>query len=289
MTTINLYDEAGVGFNMPPSAALGFSFSSAGIVVGAPTYDNGFTAIAPISGTNIASEVEIHYTSSGDTRIINDAIFISGPLRPLTVEDWNVVASNSDFISGSYFAIPLNTLNDTISGNIYPDVIYGGPGNDVVFGYGSSDFLSGDAGGDDLWGDDGDDTLVGGAGDDNLTGGRGRDISFGNQGDDWFYFDTPGESQKGANRDQIVGFSHAQDDRINLKEMDASTQAGGNQKFVFIGSESFAHYHAAHPNIFGMVRFSGGIVQGNVNGNFAPDFEIKVARAGTLVAEDFFL
>jgi Ca2+-binding RTX toxin-like protein len=288
MTTINLYDEAGVGFNMPSSAALGFSFSSVGIVVGSPSSDNGFTAIAPISGINFANEVEIHYTSSGDTRIVNDVLF-NGPLGPLTVEDWNVVVSSSDFNSGAYFAIPLSTLDDTISGNIFPDVIYGGPGDDVVFGYGSADFLSGDAGDDDLWGDNGDDTLVGGPGRDNLTGGGGRDISFGNQGDDWFYFDTPGESQKGANRDQIVGFSHAQDDRINLKEMDASTQAGGNQKFVFIGSESFAHYHAAHPNVFGMVRFSGGIVQGNVNGNFSPDFEIKVAGAGTLVAEDFIL
>ena len=45
----------------------------------------------------------------------------------------------------------------------------------------------------------------------------------------------------------------------------------------FIGSDSFAHYHAVHPSVIGMVRFAGGIVQGNVNANMAADFEIKVA------------
>ena len=59
--------------------------------------------------------------------------------------------------------------------------------------------------------------------------------------------------------------------------------------FVFIGAESFAAYRAAHPTVIGMVRFSSGLVQANVDGNLAPDLEIKLNGAMHLSSGDFLL
>jgi hemolysin type calcium-binding protein len=131
--------------------------------------------------------------------------------------------------------------------------------------------------------------IYGNAGNDTLLGGSGKDLLWGGPGADHFDFLSVTDSAVGPHRDIIEDFSHAEGDKIVLDLIDADTTKPGDQAFVYIGSDSFAHYHSLHHHVFGMVRFSGGIVQGNVNANLAPDFEIAVKGVTHLSAHDFVL
>jgi serralysin len=137
----------------------------------------------------------------------------------------------------------------------------------------------------------GDDKITGGidsdrfegeAGKDTLTGGAGRDLLTGGLDADTFDFNSISESKKGALRDQVLDFTRLQGDKIDLTTIDADTSANpGNDVFKFIGT-------AAFKGGGGEIRCSGGIIQGDVDGNKVADFEIKVNLA-TMVAADFFL
>jgi serralysin len=171
------------------------------------------------------------------------------------------------------------------------ELVSGGIGPDILNGRGGDDTLNGLAGNDVLIGGSGNDVLNGGDANDTLSGGPGRDRLTGGAGSDTFAFNAIGDSPVGAHRhDIIVDFSHAQHDKIDLSAIDADQRRGhpGNQAFVFIGTDTFVHYHAHHPSVFGMVRSAGGLVQANVNANLAPDFEIKV-NVAVLHAGDFVL
>lgn len=131
--------------------------------------------------------------------------------------------------------------------------------------------------------------LYGKAGNDTLIGGGGKDFLYGGRGADHFDFLSLTDSLVGPRRDIIEDFSHAQGDKINLSLIDANTLVPGDQAFRYIGSDSFKHYHSLHHSVYGMVRFSHGVVQGNVNHNLAPDFEIAVNGVSHLTAHDFLL
>jgi len=183
-----------------------------------------------------------------------------------------------------------SNAGETASGSLGPDLLNGRGGNDILKGFGREDSLVGGNGNDVLSGGDGNDALSGGIGNDTVTGGTGRDQLAGGSEIDKFDFNAVGESVVGANRDIIADFKVAQHDKIDLSTIDADQRAGhaGNQKFVFIGADTFAHYHALHHAVFGMVRSAGGVVQANVNANLAADFEIKV-NLPALHAGDFIL
>ncbi|MBX3575646.1 MAG: M10 family metallopeptidase C-terminal domain-containing protein [Rhizobiaceae bacterium] len=149
--------------------------------------------------------------------------------------------------------------------------IDGGAGNDTLTG---SRLV------DDLRGGAGNDTLAGGAGNDVLAGGLGRDLLAGGLGRDRFDFNTVAESRAGAARDQIRDFKRGQD-KIDLRDIDASTKAGGNQAFNFIGAAAFS-------KAAGELRYSKGVVQADVNGDGRADFEIRVGLA-TMSKGDFIL
>jgi autotransporter-associated beta strand protein len=134
----------------------------------------------------------------------------------------------------------------------------------------------------------GNDVLKGLGGADILGGGLGRDTLYGGYGHDCFVFQRLADSTAGA-RDTIMDFSHAQGDKIDLYDLDADTRKAGNQAFVFIGGDTFAHYHALHHSVIGMVRFAGGVLQGNVNASLAADFAIAVHGPAALHAGDFIL
>jgi hypothetical protein len=67
------------------------------------------------------------------------------------------------------------------------------------------------------------------------------------------------------------------------------TVVPGHHALVFIGTQTFARYHQAHPTVLGMVRFAGGELQGNINANLAPDFDIEFHGVTALHAGDFIL
>lgn len=100
--------------------------------------------------------------------------------------------------------------NDRLFGGSGADWLYGEGGNDRLYGGSGADRLFGGGGADTLFGGSGSDRLYGGAGKDRLVGGPGADRLWGGSGADTFVF------ARGFGRDQIMDFSRAQGDRIEL-------------------------------------------------------------------------
>lgn len=138
--------------------------------------------------------------------------------------------------------------------------------------FAGNDVLVGGAFGDIFSGFSGDDLIIGNGGRDTLTGGAGHDA---------FRFDRISDSTVAA-RDTIKDFKRGED-KIDLSKIDADQDGtGGNQAFKFIGGRAFSGHD-------GELRFSGGSVYGDVNGDTVADFAIKVAGLKTLAAADFVL
>ena len=181
--------------------------------------------------------------------------------------------------------------DDQVCGNKFANVLYGKGGNDQVNGREGSDTLFGDAGADKLCGGTGDDRLEGGtgndtlrgdAGNDVLVGGAGKDMLFGGDGADVFLFCALNDSASGSGADVISDFSAPELDKISLAGLDANAAVVGNQAFSFIGSGAFN-------GVAGELRYSGGLVQGDVDGDGHADFEIAIANLTPLASEDFIL
>lgn len=198
------------------------------------------------------------------------------------------------------------------------DVIYGGAGDDTIFGNGGetdgsspdgADRIYGEAGNDRLFGKLGDDLLYGGDGNDVLGGYYGRDRLYGDAGNDllrgrWdadilsggpgsdrYEYRDVRDSTHNA-RDTILDFDNVggrAGDRIDLHTIDANTNAGGNQAFVFKGTGPITGPGQLR------VTASGGdtLIQANTGGSNAPELEILVkdghAGPGNWVAGDFIL
>jgi len=227
----------------------------------------------------------------------------------------NLTGSNlgNDTLVGNAGA---NTLqgwggNDVLRGGAGADVLDGGTGTDTASYFDSAVGISinltagtaagGDATGDTLTaienisGSQGNDTLVGSTGANTLQGWNGNDVLVGaggtdtlsgGAGADRFVYQAATESPVGVNSDLITDFSHAQLDLIDLSVIDANSGVVGNQAFTFIGAGLFT-------GVAGQLRYSigGGVttVAGDVNGDSASDFHIRLTGAIALVAGDFVL
>lgn len=112
-----------------------------------------------------------------------------------------------------------------------------------------------------LSGYDGADILRGLGGDDSLEGGLGQDSLSGDSGADQFFFRTIADSQTGVG-DVILDFSSAEGDVINLVEIDFSGTVTFIADGAFTGSGN------------GEIRFAGGFVTIDVNGDAVADMEI---------------
>ena len=162
------------------------------------------------------------------------------------------------------------------------EAVIAGRFNDVITGNSSANQLSGAEGRDRLIGQAGADQLNGGAGADTLTGGAGRDRLTGGDGADVFVFGKITETGKtSTTRDVITDFQSGIDD-IDLQAIDANTARTGNQAFTFIGSNAFS-------STAGELRFAGGVISGDVNGDGRADFQIGLTGVSALAAGDFIL
>lgn len=180
----------------------------------------------------------------------------------------------NDFLSG-------DAGGDVLFGDAGDDSLIGGADGDKLFGGDGFDKLDGGADGDKLFGGADDDILNGGQGLDRLNGGLGSDLLTGGLDADSFDFNSIKESVKGLDRDQILDFSHAEADKIDLSGIDASKHKTGDQAFHFIGSHRFGHHD-------GELRYKGHVLSGDLNGDGRVDFEIHV-NADSLVKGDFVL
>ncbi len=154
-------------------------------------------------------------------------------------------------------------------------------GNALITGGNGIDILTGGTGNDVLDGGAANDTLVGGNGNDILRGGLGRDQLTGGLGVDTFDFNDVQDVGKGAPFDTIQDFLHGQD-IIDLQDMDANSEVAGNQQFTFIGAAAFS-------NVAGQLRYNGGSLVGDFNGDGAADFAIVLTGAPTVTAADLIL
>jgi serralysin len=152
--------------------------------------------------------------------------------------------------------------NDILEGGDDQDTLYGMDGVDVLHGDNGNDYLDGGNNNDNLDGGTNNDTLVGRLGEDTLTGGAGADT---------FVFKSLADSTVAA-PDDVMDFSAVAGDKIDLSAIDANTLVGGDQAFTWIGNDNaFVEAWGA-----GQLRFNGGFVEGNVNGDFVVDFRIQV-------------
>ena len=201
----------------------------------------------------------------------NDAHIFTGQgedAEPLGIRGRAFLAT-TDTVNGTEGDDLIQTfsLGEPINGLGGDDVIISLGGNDIVHGNAGVDFLRGGFGDDQLFGDAGADRLKGEEGNDLLVGGAGQDTSFGGLGADRFDFNSVNESRAGAAlRDSIRGFSRGEGDSIDLETIDAKTTVGGNQKFVLIGADGFH-------GVAGELRFAGGVLQGDTDGNGLANFE----------------
>ena len=154
-----------------------------------------------------------------------------------------------------------------------------GAGHIKLQGSGEGNLLKGNAGNNQLNGLGGNDWLDGGAGNDVFVGGSGRDVLVGGVGNDTFKFGGVNDSTL-ALKDVINDFTRGQD-KIDLSAIDANTAQTSNQGFSFIGNTNFT---AA-----GQVRFAGGVVSGDVNGDKVADFAIELKNVTKLLTSDFIL
>jgi Ca2+-binding RTX toxin-like protein len=169
-----------------------------------------------------------------------------------------------------------------LNGTSRHDTLNGAGGNDSLSGFAGNDLLLGFGGNDTLSGLTGNDTLDGGAGNDLLISGAGRDAMTGGAGADLFRFTALADSVVGTSRDLITAFSQAEGDRIDLAAIDANTRLSGNQAFAFIGDAGFGR-------IAGQLRFAGGVLQADVNGDARSDMEIAIQGVSALLTADFIL
>lgn len=176
---------------------------------------------------------------------------------------------------------------DTLNGNKSADRVFGNGGNDKLIGDTGFDQLYGGAASDRLYGGDSGDSLYGGNGKDFLIGEAGADKHWGGRGADRFVFERESDTGTASNaRDIIKDFNRGQDDRIDLRPMDAKQGRSGNQQFEFIGRDGFSETR-------GELRISDRgddiVVLGDRDGDGRADFSILVENVSGLNSGDFFL
>jgi Ca2+-binding RTX toxin-like protein len=165
-----------------------------------------------------------------------------------------------------------NNAANVVTGNAGVNTLRGLAGNDRLLGLNGNDVMDGNAGND---------FLDGGLGNDRLTGGLGRDSLVGGAGADLFDFNAAADSRRGAALRDTVSFRRADGDKIDLSTIDADSDGtGGNQAFRFIGAQAFH-------GVDGELRFAGGLLQGDTNGDRIADIEIRIV--GALTRDDVIL
>lgn len=146
-----------------------------------------------------------------------------------------------------------------------------------AYGSRNADTLRGDTGINELFGEAGNDILIGGAG---------QDLTVGDAGADRFVFDDGDVADRLGDADLVGDFTRSEGDKIDLAGIDADANAAGDQAFAFIGTGAFS-------GVAGQLRvetMSGErVLSGDLDGDAAADFFIRVDSNQQLIASDLML
>ena len=137
-----------------------------------------------------------------------------------------------------------------------------------------------------LYGKAGADYVVGGAANDSIAGGADGDYMFGQGGTDRFIFTAFAEFGT-TTLDAIGDFSHAELDRIDLRNIDPDGVTAGDQKFSFVGTAAFtvdARFQVRCDTAFGNTT-----VQIDADHDTLADYSLILYGVTALVTADFFL
>ncbi|MGO4851632.1 M10 family metallopeptidase C-terminal domain-containing protein [Phaeovulum sp. W22_SRMD_FR3] len=167
--------------------------------------------------------------------------------------------------------IQAGSSGDWMSGGAGNDTIYGGAGRDTIWGGGGNDLLSGGLNNDEIHAVAGNNTIYGGGGDDQIWAGTGADVMTGSVGADSFIFAT-GTVGLGSLRDTITDFTSGVD-HIDLQGL-------GVTNFI-----DAAGFHGTA----GEMRYDGGLLSVDQDGDGAADFAILLSAAPGLTSADFIL
>jgi Ca2+-binding RTX toxin-like protein len=156
-----------------------------------------------------------------------------------------------------------------------------GSGNVNAAGNAADNYLRGNPGDNRLDGGDGNDVLAGQEGSDRLIGGLGADDQRGATGADVFVFRSVEDTPAGAGRDLIRDFVPGED-VLNLGLVDANALVAGDQQFTYIGNAAFS-------GTAGELRYDGGILRGDVNGDAVEELQINLLNNAALTQDDLVL
>ncbi|UUZ74664.1 hypothetical protein LP414_20210 [Polaromonas sp. P1(28)-13] len=204
--------------------------------------------------------------------------------------------------------------NDTVVGGLGNDTMVGGLGNDTYEVNEAGDVVveDADAGIDTVWayvshtlsanvenlvlsnavgnftgtGNALDNLMIGSKGNDVLVGGAGADTLTGGIGADTFALTALGDSGVGAGLRDIITDFLSGTDRIDFTGIDANTGVAGDQAFTMLGTGAFF-------GVAGQLRYdvvgADTVMQGDVNGDGAADFELQLTGIHSFVPADLLL
>ncbi len=203
-----------------------------------------------------------------------DTASFESATRSVRVDLQTPALSFNDAVGDTFIGIEVFRTGNTI------DQLRGDAGANEFYTGGLTDRLYGRAGDDLLFGEGGADAFYGGLGADTMTAGDDADRT-----DRFIYFNIAESGVGAGNRDVITDFVSGED-RIEIRRFDADITQGFKQAFDFIGAAAFT-------NTAGQLRYdqSGGItvVQADVDGDGAADFEIELTGTIDLIVDDFLI
>ena len=166
--------------------------------------------------------------------------------------------------------------------------------DDEVRGTNGINRLNGGGGDDQIWGLDGDDELIGGEGTDVVYGGAGADVFkangasihtddggdvyYGGIGADTFIF-VRAEHSPASNADEIADFRQGSD-LLDFREFYRGLSSTGEiVVFRFVGDAAFSGAEE--------LRFTNGILAGDVDGDGSADLRVRLTGITALTDADF--
>ncbi|BEV02391.1 M10 family metallopeptidase C-terminal domain-containing protein [Novosphingobium olei] len=228
-------------------------------------YDAGGVDTLDLSGFNASQQIDLHAGSfSSVGQAVADVATVNANRAALNALAGETVAGNATQNGINNVA---NTFMTANASNIFYDTGVSGVRAteymNLSIAYGTTiENATGGSARDVIWGNEVANVLKGMGGDDVLNGFEGKDTLYGGAGADVFQFHI---AEKG---DTIADFVSGTD-KIDLTHI-GSTVDGTGADLTWIGSAAFS-------GVAGQLRFAGGHLMADLNGDKVADFDVTVS------------